>query len=147
MSLKLRIREEMNRALKAGEKDRLATIRMAMAAIIQREVDERVELDDNAVLAVLEKMVKQHHESIEQYKLGGRDDLAAKEVAEIEVLKAWLPDPMAEGEVDALIDAVIAETGAESMRDMGKVMAAIKAQAQGRADMAAISAKVRSRLG
>ena len=147
MSLRLRIREEMKQALKAGAKDRLATIRMAVAAITQREVDEQVELDDNAVLAVLEKMVKQRHESIELYKVGGRDDLAAKEAAEIEVLKAWLPEPMDEGQVDALIDAVIAETGAESMRDMGKVMAAIKTQAQGRADMAAVSARVRSRLG
>lgn len=146
MSLKLRIREEMKRALKAGEKDRLSTIRMAVAAITQREVDERIELDDSAVFTVLEKMVKQRRESIEQYKVGGRNDLAAKEAAEIDVLKAWLPEPMDDGEIDALINAVIAETGAESMRDMGKVMAAIKTQAQGRADMAAVSARVRSRL-
>lgn len=147
MSLKLRIREEMNQALKAGEKDRLGTIRMAVAAITQREVDERVELDDNSVLAVLEKMIKQRRESIEHFNVGGRDDLAAKEAAEIEVLQAWLPKPMDEGQVNALIDAVIAETGAESMRDMGQVMATIKAQAKGRADMAAISVRVRSRLG
>ncbi len=146
MSLKLRIREEMNQALKAGEKDRLASIRMAVAAITQREVDERVELDDNSVRAVLEKMIKQCRESIEQYNVGGRDDLAAKEAAEIKVLQAWLPKPMDEGQVNALIDAVIAETGAESMRDMGKVMATITAQAQGRSDMASISVRVRCRL-
>ncbi len=146
MSLKTRIHDDMKTALKAGEKDRLSVIRMAMAAIKQREVDNRVELDDAAVLAVIDKMVKQHRESITQFEAGGRQDLVEKEKREIVVLQDYLPEPLSDTELSALIDTAITETGAESMRDMGKVMAQIKAEAQGRADMGAVSARVRARL-
>ncbi len=146
MSLKTRIHDDMKTALKAGEKDRLSVIRMAMAAIKQREVDNRVELDDAAVLAVIDKMVKQHRESITQFEAGGRQDLVDKEKREIDVLQDYLPEPLSDTELSALIDTAITETGAESMRDMGKVMAQIKAEAQGRADMGAVSARVRARL-
>ena len=120
---------------------------MALAAIKQREVDERVTLDDSQVLGVLEKMIKQRKEAIEQFHSGGRADLVAKESAEIAVLEAYLPAQMSSAEVDALITQVIAAHGASSVKDMGKVMAAVKAQAQGRADMSAVSALVRERLG
>lgn len=146
MSLKTRIHDDMKTALKAGEKDRLSVIRMAMAAIKQREVDNRVELDDAAVLAVIDKMVKQHRESITQFEAGGRQDLVDKEKREIDVLQDYLPEPLSDTELSALIDTAITETGAESMRDMGKVMAQIKAEAQGRADIGAVSARVRARL-
>ncbi len=146
MSLKTRIHDDMKTALKAGEKDRLSVIRMAMAAIKQREVDNRIELDDAAVLAVIDKMVKQHRESITQFEAGGRQDLVDKEKREIDVLQDYLPEPLSDTELSALIDTAITETGAESMRDMGKVMAQIKAEAQGRADMGAVSARVRARL-
>jgi uncharacterized protein YqeY len=147
MTLKERITEDMKSAMRAGEKERLATIRMALAAIKQREVDERVTLDDSQVLGVLEKMIKQRKEAIEQFHSGGRADLVAKESAEIAVLEAYLPAQMSSAEVDALITQVIAAHGASSVKDMGKVMAAVKAQAQGRADMSAVSALVRERLG
>ena len=147
MTLKERITEDMKSAMRAGEKESLATIRMALAAIKQREVDERVTLDDSQVLGVLEKMIKQRKEAIEQFHSGGRADLVAKESAEIAVLEAYLPAQMSSAEVDALITQVIAAHGASSVKDMGKVMAAVKAQAQGRADMSAVSALVRERLG
>ena len=147
MTLKERITEDMKSAMRAGEKERLATIRMALAAIKQREVDERVTLDDSQVLGVLEKMIKRRKEAIEQFHSGGRADLVAKESAEIAVLEAYLPAQMSSAEVDALITQVIAAHGASSVKDMGKVMAAVKAQAQGRADMSAVSALVRERLG
>jgi uncharacterized protein YqeY len=146
MSLKDRITADMKTAMKAGDKDRLGVIRMALAAVKQREVDERKELTDADVLAVIEKMVKQRRESVSQYESGGRADLAAKESAEIEVLTEYLPEPLSEDELAALIDAAIAETGAESLRDMGKVMAKVKGEAQGRADMGAVSAQVKARL-
>ena len=147
MTLKERITEDMKGAMRSGDKERLAAIRLALAAIKQREVDERIALDDGQVLAVLEKMIKQRKEAITQFQSGGRQDLVAKETAEITVLQAYLPEPMSEAEVDALIARAVAETGAPSVKDMGKVMAAVKSQAQGRADMGVVSARVRARLG
>ena len=147
MTLKERITEDMKSAMRSGEKERLATIRMALAAIKQREVDERVMLDDGQILAVLEKMIKQRREAIAQFQSGGRADLVAKESAEITVLEAYLPAQMDPAEIDALITQAIAASGAGSIKDMGKVMAAIKSQAQGRADIGAVSALVRERLG
>ena len=136
----------MKQAMRSGDKARLGVVRMALAAIQQREVDERVELDDAGVLAVLEKMIKQRRESVEQYRAGGRQDLADKEAFEIDTLSAYLPEPLGEAELAALVDAVIAETGASAMKDMGKVMAELRNRAQGRADMAVLSAQVKSRL-
>jgi uncharacterized protein YqeY len=147
MTLKERITEDMKSAMRSGEKERLGTIRMALAAIKQREVDERVTLDDGQILGVLEKMIKQRREAITQFHSGGRADLVAKESAEITVLEAYLPAQMNPAEVDALITQAIAASGAGSIKDMGKVMAAIKSQAQGRADIGAVSALVRERLG
>ena len=147
MTLKERITEDMKGALRAGEKDRLATIRMALAAVKQREIDERLMLDDGQVLAVLEKMIKQRKEAIAQFQSGGRADLVAKESAEIAVLQGYLPAQLSAAEIDALITQALASSGASSVKDMGKVMAVIKSQAQGRADMSAISALVRDRLG
>jgi len=137
----------MKAAMKAGDKDRLKVVRMVLAAIKQQEVDQRIELDDAAVLTVLNKMVKQRRDSIAQFRDGGRDDLAAAEEAEILVLESYLPEQMDDAEVDALIDAAIGETGAEGMRDMGRVMGVLKKKAEGRADMAVVSSKVRERLG
>ena len=147
MTLKERITEDMKSAMRASDKERLSTIRMVQAAIKQREVDERIALDDAQVLAVLEKMVKQRRESISAFEQGGRADLADKEKAEIQILTAYLPEQLTEAEVDALIQAAIAETGAASMKDMGKVMGAVKAKAAGRADMGAVSARIKAALG
>lgn len=146
-TLKERITEDMKSAMRAADKERLGTIRMLQAAIKQREVDERITLDDAQVLAVIEKMVKQRKESIGQFELGGRTDLAAKEKAEIEQLQAYLPAQLSEAEVDALIKEAIATTGAASIKDMGKVMGVIKAKAAGRADMGAVSARIKAALG
>ena len=147
MSLKERITEDMKSAMRAGEKERLGTIRLALAAIKQREVDERITLDDPQVLAVLEKMIKQRREAITQFEAGGRADLVAKETAEIAVLQGYLPTPLSAAELEALIAEAIAATGAASIKDMGKVMAAVKPKAQGRADMGALSAQIKQRLG
>jgi uncharacterized protein YqeY len=146
MSLKNQITEDMKSAMKAGEKDRLKVVRLIMAAIKQVEVDTRTELDDAGVLGVLEKMVKQRRDSVEQFEKGAREDLAAIERAEIEVIQAYLPAQLSADEIAALVDEVIAATGAESIRDMGKVMGQIKAKAAGRADMGAVSATVKERL-
>ena len=146
MSLKGRITDDMKSALKAGDKDRLKTVRLIMAAIKQIEVDQRTELDDAGVLNVLDKMVKQRRDSIEQFQKGGREDLASIELAEIAVLDTYLPEQLSAVELDALIDETIAATGAESVRDMGKVMAQIKSKAAGRADMGAVGARVKARL-
>jgi uncharacterized protein len=146
MTLKARIQEDMKSALRAGEKDRLANIRMLMAAIKQREVDERIELDDAQVMSVIDKMVKQRRESIAQFEAGGRADLVARETAEMQLLSAYLPTPLSATELDAMIAEVIAATGAASIKDMGKVMAAIKAKAAGRADMGAVGARIKARL-
>ena len=146
-SLKERIQEETKAAMRAKDKARLATLRMINAAIKQREVDERTELNDEQVLAVLEKMLKQRRESVEQYRKAGREELAAKEEAEMAVIREFLPEPLSEAELDALIDAALAETGAQTLRDMGKVMGKLRPQVQGRADMAQVSAKIKARLG
>ena len=145
-ALKDRITEEMKNAMRAGEKERLATIRLILSAIKQREVDERIQLDDTQVLAVVEKMVKQRKESIAQFEAGGRADLVAKEQAEMTVLQTYLPTQMSDAEVDALIAEAVASTGAASIKVMGKVMAAVKAKAQGRADMGAVSARIKQKL-
>jgi uncharacterized protein YqeY len=147
MPLKGQITEDMKSAMKAGEKDRLKVVRLILAAIQQIEVDQRIELDDAAVLTVLDKMVKQRRDSIEQFQKGGRNDLVEIEAAEITILEAYLPEQLSEAELDAIIDAAISATGAESIRDMGKVMGQIKSQAAGRADMGAVGAKVKARLG
>ena len=147
MTLKERITEDMKAAMRASEKERLSTIRMAQAAIKQREVDERITLDDAQVIAVLEKMVKQRKESIAQFEQGGRTDLADRERKEIELLQAYLPAQLSAAEIDALIRDAIAATGASSMKDMGKVMGAVKAKAAGRADMGAVSARIKAALG
>jgi uncharacterized protein len=146
MPLKDRITEDMKGAMRAGEKERLGTIRLVLAAIKQREVDERITLDDGQVLAVLEKMIKQRKESIAQFESGGRADLVAKEQAELAVLQVYLPAQMSDAEVDALIAEAIAATGATSVKDMGKVMGIVKAKAQGKADMGAVSARIKQKL-
>ena len=147
MALKERITEDMKSAMRAGEKERLAAIRLALAAIKQREVDERITLDDAQVLAVLEKMIKQRREAIVQFQSGGRSDLVAKDTAEVGVLQGYLPAQMSDAELDALIAEAIAATGAASIKDMGKVMAVVKPKAQGRADMGAVSARIKQKLG
>ena len=147
MALKERITDDMKTAMRAGEKERLATVRLLLAAIKQREVDERVTLDDAQVLAVIEKMIKQRREAITQFEVGGRSDLVAKETAEIGVLQGYLPTQLTAAEIDALIAEAIAATGAASVKDMGKVMGFVKPKAQGRADMGALSARIKQKLG
>ena len=147
MSLKDRIQDDMKTAMRAKDKQRLGAIRLILAAIKQREVDERIELRDVQTLAVLEKMIKQRRESLAQYQNAGREDLAAQESFEIEMIQAYLPAPLSETDLDAMIAQAIAVTGAQSMRDMGKVMALIKDQAQGQADMTVVSARVKARFG
>ncbi len=146
MTLKERIIEDMKSALRAGDKERLSTVRLALAAIKQREVDERITLDDGQVLAILEKMIKQRKEAIGQFQAGGRADLVAKESAEVSILEGYMPARMSDAELDALISGAIASTGAASAKDMGKVMALVKSQAQGRADMGTVSARVKEKL-
>jgi uncharacterized protein YqeY len=137
----------MKAAMRSGEKERLGTIRMITAAIKQREVDERIVLDDSQVLSVLEKMIKQRKESLEQFKAGNRQDLADKESAEITLLQSYMPAQLSGAELDALINEAVSATGAASIKDMGKVMGLIKAKAQGRADMGAVGAKIKAKLG
>ncbi|MDX1697866.1 MAG: GatB/YqeY domain-containing protein [Thiohalobacterales bacterium] len=146
MSLKERIQQDMKEAMRAKEKARLATIRLILAAIKQREVDERIELDDDQVIAVLDKMAKQRRESIAQFEKAGRDDLIAQENAELEIIQPYLPKALGEDELNALIDAALQATGASSIKDMGKVMGQLKPKIQGRADMGAVSALIKSRL-
>jgi uncharacterized protein YqeY len=146
MTLKDRITEDMKNAMRAGEKERLATIRLILSAVKQREVDERITLDDSQVLAAIEKMIKQRREAITQFEAGGRADLVAKDTAEIAILQAYLPAQMSDAEIDALIAEAIASTGAASIKDMGKVMGVVKAKAQGRADMGAVSARIKQKL-
>ena len=146
MTLKDRITEDMKNAMRAGEKERLATIRLILAAVKQREVDERITLEDSQVLAAIEKMIKQRKEAITQFEAGGRADLVAKETAEIAILQAYLPAQMSDAEIDTLIAEAIASTGAASIKDMGKVMGVVKAKAQGRADMGAVSARIKQKL-
>jgi hypothetical protein len=146
-TLKERITEDMKAAMRSGEKERLGVIRMITAAIKQREVDERIALDDSQVLSVLEKMIKQRKESVEQFKAGNRQDLVDKEASEITLLQGYMPSQLSDAELDTLIGEAIASTGAASIKDMGKVMAIIKAKAQGRADMGAVGAKIKAKLG
>ena len=146
MALKDRVTDDMKTAMRAGDKERLAAVRLLLAAIKQREVDERITLDDGQVLAVNEKMIKQRRESITQFESGGRSDLAAKENAEIGVLQGYLPAQLTPAEVDALIAEAIAATGAASVKDMGKVMGFVKPKAQGRTDMGALSARIKQKL-
>ena len=145
-SLKIRISEDMKSALKAGDKDRLRVVRLLLADIKRAEIDGRRELDDAGALSVLEKAVKQRRDSIEQFTSGGRQDLADTERAELTVIESYLPEPLSDAELDTLISKVIADTGATGVRDMGRVMAAIKAVAAGRADLGAVGARVKSRL-
>jgi uncharacterized protein len=147
MSLKERVTEDMKTAMRAKDSERLGTIRMITSAIKQREVDERITLDDTQVLAVIEKMIKMRKESIAQFASGGRDDLVAKETAEIELLQSYMPTQLSETEVDALILDAIAQSGATSIKEMGKAMALLKQKAQGRTDMAAASGKLKAKLG
>ena len=147
MTLKGQIQDDMKTAMKAGDKDRLKVLRLITAALKQVEVDERRELDDADVLGILNKMVKQRRDSISQFEAGGRDDLAAIETEEIAIIEQYLPAAMSDAELDELIGNAIAETGAESIRDMGKVMGKAKVMAAGRADMGAVGTKVKSILG
>ena len=147
MALKDRITEDMKTAMRAADKERLGTVRLLLAAIKQREVDERITLDDGQVVAVIEKMIKQRREAIGQFESGGRSDLVAKETAEIGVLQGYLPAQLTAAEVDALITEAIAATGAASVKDMGKVMGFVKPKAQGRTDMGALSARIKQKLG
>jgi uncharacterized protein len=145
-SLKQRIQADMKASMKSGDKPRLGVIRLMMAAIKQQEVDERITLTDAQIIAVLDKMVKQRRESISQYRSAGREDLASAEEGEIRVIKEYLPEALTAEEIGRMIDTAVASIGAESIRDMGKVMADLKPQMQGRADMAEVSARVKSRL-
>jgi uncharacterized protein YqeY len=147
MTLKERITEDMKTAMRSGEKDRLAVIRLLQAAIKQREVDERITLDDAQVTSVLEKMIKQRKESIVAFEKGARADLVAKETAEIAVLQPYLPAQLSDAELDGLIAEAIATTGAASIKDMGKVMGIVKSKAAGKADMGAVGARIKAKLG
>jgi len=146
MSLKVRIQEDVKNAMRAHERERLATLRLVTAAIKQKEVDERVDLDDEQVLAVLDKMVKQRRESLEQYEKAGREDLAKQERYELSLIQDYLPEPLGEEQLTALIESTISQLGASSIRDMGGVMNALRAEVQGRADMKAVSQAVKSQL-
>jgi hypothetical protein len=147
VALKERITEDMKTAMRAGEKDRLATIRLVLAAVKQIEVDERITLDDARMLAVLEKLAKQRKESIAQFESGGRADLVAKEAAELAIIQSYLPAQLSQSELDALIAEAISSTGATTIKDMGKVMGVVKSRAAGRADMAAVGARIKQKLG
>ena len=146
MSLKAQLTEDMKTAMKAGEKDRLGVIRLINAGLKQREVDERIEITDAIVLAVLEKMVKQRKDSISQFEAAGRTDLADKEKAELAILSAYMPEQMSEAEIVAEVQAAVAQTGAAGPQDMGKVMGVLKPKLAGRADMTAVSAQVKAAL-
>lgn len=146
MTLKARITDDMKIAMKAREADRLATIRLLLAAMKQKEVDERVELSDADIIAVIDKMLKQRRDSVSQYDAANRQDLADRERAEMAVLSGYLPQALTDAEIDALIDAAVVSTSAAGMQDMGKVMGVLKGQMAGRADMAAVSARIKARL-
>ena len=146
MSGKESLQQDMKEAMRAGDKRRLGVIRLILAAVKQREVDERIELDDAQVTAVLDKMAKQRRESIDQYQKAGRDDLVEQESFELEVLKTYLPEQLSESEIDTLIEEAVQATGASSMKDMGKIMGQLKDKLQGRADMGAVSGKIKARL-
>ena len=147
MTLKQQLTDDMKTAMRGGDKHRLGVVRLILAAIKQREVDERIELDDTQVLAVLEKMLKQRKDSVSQYSAAGREDLADVERAEMVIIEAYLPAKLSDAEIEALITAAIAETGASTARDMGKVVAIVKTKAAGRADMGQVSARIKAQLG
>lgn len=147
MSLKAQINDDMKSALRAGEKERLGTVRMLIAAIKQREIDDRREMSDAEVLQITEKLIKQRREAAAQFAGAGRVDLEKKELDEARILSAYLPAQLSESEIGALIAAAVQETGAAGMKDMGKVMNALRPKIQGRADMAAVSSLVKARLG
>lgn len=146
MDLKERITDNMKTAMRARDKDRLGVIRLIQAAIKQREVDERITLDDTQVLAALDKMLKQRRDSITQFESGNRQDLADKEKFEVDIIREFMPQALTDAEIDTLIDEVMTQTGAASIKDMGKVMGALKPKIQGRADAGAVSAKIKQRL-
>ena len=145
-ALKTRINDDVKTAMRSKDKDRLGTLRLLTAAIKQIEVDKRIELDDEQVVAVIEKMLKQRKDSIEQFEKAGRNELAEIEIKEVAILKEFMPEQMSEADVDSLIDEAIASTGAETMKDMGKVMGLLKPQLAGKADMAAVSGKIKAKL-
>ena len=147
MSLKEKITNDMKDAMRAGDKPRLGVIRLILAAIKQREVDERITLDDTQVLAALDKMIKQRRESVVQFEKGGRVDLVAQETAEIKVIQAYMPAQLSDAELDQLVADAVKASGAASIKDMGKVMGILKPQVQGKADMSAVSARIKSKLG
>ena len=147
MTLKLQIQDDVKTAMRARDQKRLTALRLIMAAIKQIEVDKRIELDDEAVLAVLDKMVKQRRESISQYEAAGRDDLAAQEDFELDLISVYLPEPLSDEEVAQLVSQAVSDTGASSIRDMGAVMNVLRPQVQGRADMKAVSNAVKAQLG
>jgi hypothetical protein len=147
MDLKNRLQDDIKTAMRGGDKDRLLTLRMLSAAIKQREIDERIVLDDAQVLAVVEKLIKQRREAAIQYEAGNRPELAAKELGEAALLQGYLPEPLSETELDALIETALADNGGTGIKDMGRIMAALKPKIQGRADMGAVSGRLKSRLG
>jgi uncharacterized protein YqeY len=147
MTLKSRITEDMKTAMRARETARLSTIRLLLAAMKQKEVDERVELSDADIVGIIDKMIKQRRESITQFEAGGRPELAAAERAEIDVLQGYMPQRLSDAEIDRLIDAAVSSAGVSGVAAMGKVMGALKPQLAGRADMAQVSARVKARLG
>jgi len=146
VSLKDKLQQDMKDAMRGGDKPRLGVIRLILAAVKQREVDERIELDDAQITTVLDKMSKQRRDSLEQYEKAGRDDLAGQEQFELDILKSYLPEQLGDAEIDALIEEAVQATGASSMKDMGKVMGQLKNKLQGRADMGAVSGKIKARL-
>lgn len=146
-ALKAQLTDAMKGAMKAKEKDRLGAIRLILAALKQKEVDDRVDLTDQDVITILTKMVKQRRDSIAQYTDAGRDDLVAQEQYELDIISEFLPEPLSEEEVASMVEAAIAESGAESMRDMGKVMGILKPKLEGRADMGKVSGQVKAKLG
>jgi uncharacterized protein len=147
MSLKQQLTDDMKTAMRGGEKERLGVIRLILAAVKQREVDERIELDDAQTLSVLEKMLKQRKDSVTQYAAAGREDLADVERAEMVVIEGYMPAKLSDAEIESLIDAAIAETGASSAKDMGKVVGVVKGKVAGRADMGQVSARIKAKLG
>lgn len=146
VDIKLRLQDDIKTAMRGGDKLGLITLRMLSAAIKQREIDERIVLDDAQVLAVVEKLIKQRREAAAQYQAASRSDLADKELAEVALLQVYLPEPLSAAELDMLIDAALAETAVTSVKDMGRVMAVLKPAVQGRADMAVVSARIKDRL-
>ncbi|MBX9346233.1 GatB/YqeY domain-containing protein [Chromobacterium piscinae] len=146
MSLRVRITDDMKSAMKAKEADKLGAIRLLLAAVKQKEVDERIELDDAGVIAVVDKMIKQRRDSISQYQAAQRQDLVDKEQAEMDVLMGYMPQQLSQAEIEVLIAKAVADTGAAGMQDMGKVMGALRPQLAGRADMAQVSALIKAKL-